>query len=228
MILQTNISLGDSGKQVPAEIAQLQFLRVHRWSHSMSTAIRLGWLFQPLLGGFISSRFWLNDLEHQETLFKRLLYSYLTSTPDKWEMQRAVQVKIRLQEDPLRLQLREVMNSISSRGVLKTALNPLGSQQSPCAVFQSWALPLQYFIHHQQAPQHHQYLPFYAHFTPWSADHATPLAFHIFWTPKQCLLSKYTGWNLHVHKKVAWRALHAPTALSLFITLQGFTCENKV
>lgn len=141
-------------------------------------------------------------------------------------MQRAVQVKIKRQ-DPLRLQLREVMNSISSRGILKTALNPLGSQQSPCVVFQSWALTLQNFIHHQQPPQHHQYFPFY---TPFSADHGAPLAFHICLDTKtQCLLSsKYRGWNLHVHKKVTRRALHILLSLSLFITLQGFTCEKKV
>lgn len=122
-------------------------------------------------------------------------------------MQRAVQVKIRLQEDPLRLQLREVMNSVTTRGVLKTALNPLGSQQSPCVVLQSWALPLKRFIHHQQASQHYQYLPFY---TSFSADHGTPLAFRIFLDAKtQCLLSsKYTDWNLSVHKEVAQKASH--------------------
>lgn len=108
--------------------------------------------------------------------------------------------------DPLRLRLKEVMNSISNRGVLKTALNPLGSQQSPCVVFQSWARPLQRFTHHQQAPQHHQYSPFY---TPFSADHGTLLAFPICLDAKTqgLLSSKYTGRNLHVHKPVAQRAL---------------------
>lgn len=142
-------------------------------------------------------------------------------------MQRAVQVKIRLQEDPLRLQLREVMNSISSRGVLKTALNPLGSQQSPCVVFQSWALPLQHFIHHQQAPQYHQYLPFYT----FSADYGTPLAFHMFGNQNTVFVKQQIHrLELSCSQKHGTEGSARPpvTPLSLFITLQGFTCEKKV
>lgn len=80
IVLQTEIFLLET-LEGSSRSSPTAFLRVLRWSNSMNTAMRLGWLFQPERICFVQI-LTKNDLEHQETQFKRLLHSYLASTLD--------------------------------------------------------------------------------------------------------------------------------------------------
>lgn len=152
-----------------------------------------------------------NDLEHQETLFKRLLYSYLTSTLDNMRNAESSEGKNSATRRLFETTIKGSMNEwiIPAAEVLNSPKSIRDPAEPLCWVPELGTAPAAFHPPPASTSAPPIFAFLHSFYTMVSSLWYTSCILYLLDTKPECLLSKSTGWNLHVHKKVTWRALPA-------------------